>query len=437
MVAEQFFLNPYLKAISAADPISRWGKVTRVIGTLLESQGPVARLGELCIIGEDKLEAEVVGFRSQQLLLSPLGDLSGIAPGAIVKATGKQLTIGVGPKLLGRVIDGLGRPLDDKGPISREEEYLLENPPPHPLRRRRIQEVLSLGVKAVDGFLTCGKGQRLGIFAGSGVGKSTLLGMMAQYTTADVNVIALIGERGREVRDFLDKVLGERGLAKSVVVVATAEQPPLCRVKGALLATAIAEYFRNQNQDVLLVMDSLTRFAMAQRELGLAAGEPPASKGYTPSVFSLLARLLERSGTAEKGTITGIYTVLIEGDDPNDPIADAVRSILDGHIFLSRRLAQVNQYPAIDILTSISRLQVDLLPTEQLRFANKARAALACYRENEDLINIGAYVPGSNQKIDEALDLFPHIQEFLCQDLKEEVSFEETMQKLEDIFLKA
>jgi flagellum-specific ATP synthase len=433
-VTEHFSLHRYLKAIEVAEPINRWGKVTRVVGTIIESQGPLARLGELCVIGENELAAEVIGFRSQQLLLSPLGDISGIAPGAIVKATGKRLTVGVGPKLLGRILDGLGRPLDDKGPIPQEGEYLLENPPPHPLRRRRIQEVLSLGIKAIDGLLTCGKGQRLGIFAGSGVGKSTLLGMMAQHTTADVIVIALIGERGREVREFLEKVLGEKGLAKSIVVVATAEQPPLCRVKGALLATAIAEYFRDQSQDVLLVMDSLTRFAMAQRELGLAAGEPPASKGYTPSVFTLLARLLERSGAAEKGTITGMYTVLMEGDDPNDPIADAVRSILDGHIFLSRRLAQSNQYPAIDILASISRLQVDLLQTEELQLAKRVRAALACYRENEDLINIGAYVPGSNQKIDEAINLFPHIQEFLRQDIAEEVPFELTMQKLRAIF---
>jgi flagellum-specific ATP synthase len=433
-MAEHFPLDRYLKAIKATDSINKWGKVTRIVGTLLESQGPVARLGEVCVIGKDELEAEVVGFRSHQLLLSPLRDLTGIAPGAIVRSTGKQLTVGVGPKLLGRVLDGLGKPIDDKGPILIEDQYPLDNPPPHPLRRRRIQKVLSLGIKAVDGLLTCGRGQRLGIFAGSGVGKSTLLGMMAKHTVADVNVIALIGERGREVGDFLDKILGKKGLAKSVVIVATAEQPPLCRIKGALLATAIAEYFRDQNKDVLLVMDSLTRFAMAQRELGLAAGEPPASKGYTPSVFSMLARLLERSGSSERGSITGIYTVLIEGDDPNDPIADAVRGILDGHIFLSRRLAQANQYPAIDVLASISRLQVDLLKPDKLKLASRIREVLACYRENEDLINIGAYVSGSSPKIDEAIELFPYIREFLIQDSNEGISYEKTLADMRAIF---
>jgi flagellum-specific ATP synthase len=434
VVSKVFSADKYIKALKEARPVRVLGKVTRVAGSLIESQGPPARIGEICLIGNGGVKAEVIGFRAPNLLLSPLGPMQGIAPGVMVRATERQLTVGVGPGLLGRVLDGLGQPLDGKGPVAAREEYPLENTPPHPLLRPRIKKILPVGVRAVDGLLTCGRGQRMGIFAGSGVGKSTLLGMMAKNTGADVNVIALIGERGREVRDFLEKVLGERGLEHSVVVVATSDQSPLCRVKGAFLATAIAEYFRDQGRDVLLLVDSLTRLAMAQRELGLAAGEPPTSKGYTPSVFTMFSRLLERSGTAERGSITGIYTVLVEGDDPNDPIADAVRGILDGHIVLSRRLAQANHYPAIDILASVSRLMMDLVTPEHLELAGRVRAALALHRENEDLINIGAYTPGSNAELDTALALFPRIRGFLCQGVAEGPSLTDTWQKLRAIF---
>jgi len=415
-------------------PVRILGRVTRVAGSLIESQGPPAHVGEICLIGDRGVKAEVIGFRAPNLLLTPFGPMQGIAPGATVRATGKHLTVGVGPDLLGRVLDGLGQPIDSKGPIGAREEYPLDNAPPHPLQRPRITEIMPVGVRAVDGLLTCGRGQRMGIFAGSGVGKSTLLGMMAKNTGADVNVIALIGERGREVREFLEKILGEEGMKRSVIIVATSDQSPLCRVKGAFVATAIAEYFRDQGQDVLLLVDSLTRLAMAQRELGLAAGEPPTSKGYTPSVFTMFSRLLERSGTAARGSITGIYTVLVEGDDPNDPIADAVRGILDGHIVLSRSLAHANHYPAIDILASISRLMIDLVPPEHLELASRVRAALALYRENEDLINIGAYTPGTNAELDAALALYPRIKEFLCQGVTEGSTLTATWQKLQAIF---
>lgn len=429
-----FTADKYIKALEEVRPMRILGKVTRVAGSLIESQGPPAQVGEVCLVGDGGVRAEVIGFRTPNLLLTPFASMQGIAPGATVRATGKYLTVGVGPDLLGRVLDGLGQPLDGKGPIGVREEYPLENSPPHPLRRPRIKEIMPVGVRAVDGLLTCGRGQRMGIFAGSGVGKSTLLGMMAKNTEADVNVIALIGERGREVRDFLEKVLGEEGLRRSVLVVATSDQSPLCRVKGAFVATAIAEYFRDQGKHVLLLVDSLTRLAMAQRELGLAAGEPPTSKGYTPSVFTMFSHLLERSGTAERGSITGIYTVLVEGDDPNDPIADAVRGILDGHIVLSRSLAHANHYPAIDILASVSRLMIDLVSPGHLELAARVRSALALYRENEDLINIGAYTPGSNGELDAALAIYPRIQEFLCQGVEEEVSLTATRQRLQAIF---
>jgi flagellum-specific ATP synthase len=349
----------------------------------------------------------------------PLGEIRGIHPGAEVIATGAPLRIGVGPALKGRVIDGLGKPLDNLGPIVTQQTVGLDLRPPHPLKRQRIRESFQTGIKALDTFTPCGRGQRLGIFAGSGVGKSTLLGMMASQAEADVNVIALIGERGREVREFLERDLDEEGRRKSVVVVVTSNEPALNRVKGAFLAMAIAEHFRDAGQNVLLMMDSVTRFAMAQREIGLAVGEPPSSRGYTPSVFSLLPQLLERAGTGETGSITGLFTVLVEGDDMNDPIADSVRSILDGHVVLTRDLATRNHYPAIDVLESVSRLNRDLLQPEQLALTAMAREHLAIYRKNQDLINIGAYPAGSNPSIDQAITVHEPMNRFLRQSVTE------------------
>jgi len=428
----------YKKAIKKTEAIKQNGKVKQVVGLVIESLGPAAQIGEIChiYISRDSLpvKAEVVGFRGNGVLLMPLGEMSGIKPNSEVITTGEFLTVNVSDNILGRVIDGLGCPMDDKGPIYTEKEYLVHNSPPNPLKRKRIEEHLALGIKSIDATLTCGKGQRIGIFAGSGVGKSTLLGMIARNTEADVNVIALIGERGREVRDFIEKDLGKDGLAKSVVIVATSDQPALVRLKGAFVATAIAEYFRDQGKDVMLMMDSVTRFAMAQREVGLAIGEPPATKGYTPSVFALLPKLLERSGTSDIGTITGLYTILVEADDMNDPIADAVRSILDGHIVLSRKLASSNHYPPIDVLDSISRLMIDVVPREHSEAAGKLRDALATYKEAEDLINIGAYVQGSNPKIDYAISKIDDINAFLRQTVDEKVEYSWVVQALEKIF---
>jgi len=395
------------------------GRVVQMIGLVVESEGPVAAVGEVCRIEslrhEHSVLAEVVGFRNHHLLLMPLGDMQGIHPGSEVIATGAPLRIGVGSSLKGRVIDGLGNPLDSLGPIVTDHAVGLNLNPPHPLKRQRIHEVFQTGIKAMDTFTPCGRGQRLGIFAGSGVGKSTLLGMMASQAEADVNVIALIGERGREVREFLERDLDELGRKKSVVIVATSNEPALNRVKGAFLAMAIAEYFRDTGQNVLLMMDSVTRFAMAQREIGLAVGEPPTTRGYTPSVFSMLPQLLERAGTSEVGTITGLFTVLVEADDMNDPIADAVRSILDGHIVLTRELATQNHYPAIDVLESVSRLNRDLLKPEQLKLTAAAREHLAIYRKNQDLINIGAYPAGSSPAIDRAIQYYDPLNQFLRQ----------------------
>ncbi|SDF50877.1 type III secretion system ATPase, FliI/YscN, partial [Thermoanaerobacter thermohydrosulfuricus] len=354
----------------------------------------------------------------------------GIGAGSKVIATGQTLRINVGNELLGRVLDGLGNPIDGKGPIKFEKSIPINNVPPDPLERKRIREVIPLGIKAIDGLLTCGKGQRIGIFAGSGVGKSTLLGMMARNAKADLNVIALIGERGREVNEFLEKDLGEEGLKKSVVVVATSDTPALIRVKGAMTATAIAEYFRDQGLDVLLMMDSVTRFAMAQREVGLSIGEAPVSRGYTPSVFSVLPKLLERSGCSKKGSITALYTVLVDGDDLNEPIADAVRGILDGHIVLSRKLANKNHYPAIDVLASVSRVINDIITEEHKELIARFKDILATYTEAEDLINIGAYNFGSNPKIDEAIELNEKMNSFLRQRIDESYDFETTKQLL-------
>ena len=406
------------RRVRAARVTETCGRVVQLIGLVIESEGPMAAMGEVCRIQSSRHEghmlAEVVGFRNHHLLLMPLGEIHGVHLGSEVIATGAPLRVPVGSALKGRVIDGLGRPIDSLGPIVTDHSVGL-NHPPHPLTRQRITDVFQTGIKCIDTFTPCGRGQRLGIFAGSGVGKSTLLGMMASQAEADVNVIALIGERGREVREFLERDLDEAGRRKSVVIVATSNEPGLNRVKGAFLAMAVAEHFRDAGQNVLLMMDSITRFAMAQREIGLAVGEPPTTRGYTPSVFSLLPQLLERAGTGERGSITGLFTVLVEADDMNDPIADATRSILDGHIVLTRELATQNHYPAVDVLESVSRLNRDLLPADRISLTATAREHLAVYRRNQDLINIGAYPAGSNPAIDQAIALHDPLNRFLRQ----------------------
>jgi len=424
-------LDKYKQAISGRCFVCMKGQVTKVVGLTIESAGPETRVGELCRIvnprSDQEVLAEVVGFRDNHVLLMPLGEMTGIGPGNQVIATGSELRVRVGQGLLGRVLDGLGNPIDGKGNIQTDGFYPVENIPPHPLKRPRIHQVLPLGVKCIDSMLTLGKGQRLGIFAGSGVGKSTLIGMIARNTKADIIVIALIGERGREVRDFLERDLTDEGLKRSVVVVATSDQPALIRKKGAFVATAIAEYFRDCGYDVLLLMDSLTRFSMAQREIGLSIGEPPVSRGYTPSVFSTMPKLLERSGTSDKGSITGLYTVLVDGDDMTEPVTDTARSILDGHVVLSRSMAHKNHYPAIDVLESISRVMSDIVTDEHKKLAGEIRKNLAVYREAEDLINVGAYVKGSNAEIDKAISLIGGINAFLKQGVTEKFDFEETM----------
>ena len=412
-------LQNAMRRVREARVTETCGRVVQLIGLVIESEGPLAAMGEVCRIESARHDgvtlAEVVGFRNHHLLLMPLGEIHGIHPGSEVIATGRPMRVGVGNALKGRVIDSLGEPIDGLGPIVTEHSVGLNLRPPHPLKRQRITEVFQTGIKSIDTFTPCGRGQRLGIFAGSGVGKSTLLGMMSSKAEADVNVIALIGERGREVREFLEKDLDEAGRKKSVVIVATSNEPALNRVKGAFLAMSIAEHFRDAGKNVLLMMDSVTRFAMAQREIGLAVGEPPTTRGYTPSVFSLLPQLLERAGTGEQGAITGLFTVLVEADDMNDPIADSVRSILDGHIVLTRELATQNHYPAVDVLESVSRLNRDLLKPEQLNAAAAAREHLAVYRRNQDLINIGAYPLGSNPAIDQAIALRDPLIKFLRQ----------------------
>lgn len=428
----------YHRACDRADLVKVIGKVIQVVGLVIEAQVQGVSVGDLCSIRLERenreAQAEVVGFRENRVLLMPLGTTSGISPGSQVFASGKPLMVAVGPKILGRVLGGLGEPIDGKGPVYGEEERPLHAEPPDPVNRPRVTEVLKVRVRALDGLLTCGRGQRLGIFSGSGVGKSTLMGMIARNAEADVNVISLVGERGREVRDFIEESLGEEGLKKSVVVVATSDQPPLIRLKAAFVATAVAEYFRDQGKKVILMMDSVTRFAMAQREVGLAAGEPPTTRGYTPSVFALLPKLMERSGTSEIGSITAFYTILVEGDDFNEPIADQSRSILDGHIILSRDLAARNHYPAIDVPHSVSRLMVNLVSDEHKQAGAKLREVLARYSEAEDLINIGAYVKGSNPKIDYALSKIDMVNEFLKQGTFEKISFKDTVRKLISIF---
>jgi flagellum-specific ATP synthase len=435
---ERTDISKFFHALRACQPFRISGRVVKVVGLVIESMGPPAHIGELCHIytsnHRSPIEAEVVGFHEGKTLLMALDDMSGIEPGSEVVSTGRVPTAAVGEALLGRVIDGMGRPLDSGKPILSRECYPLFNAPPSPLERTRITEHLALGVRAVDATATCGKGQRLGIFSGSGVGKSTLLGMFARNTNADVNVIALIGERGREVREFVEKDLGPRGLERSVVVVATSDQAAIIRLRGAYLATTIAEYFRDAGCDVLLMMDSLTRFAMAQREIGLAIGEPPTTRGYTPSVFSTMPKLLERAGNAGSGSITGLYTVLVEADDMNEPVSDAARSILDGHIVLSRELAMSNHYPAVDVLASISRVMIDVVDEDHLHAASRLREALSIYREALDLINIGAYVPGSNPKIDWARRMIDDIERFLKQGINETADYSATVENLKGIF---
>jgi len=429
-----FEIDKYRDHLKEIDPVRINGKVTQVIGLTVESQGPDASIGELCYIYPSKstkpLMAEVVGFRENKVILMPLGDLHSISPGCDVVGTGKPLTIPVGSELLGKVLDGLGQPLDGSYLSSRMPSYSTHNAPSNPLGRPRVLQPLGIGVKAIDGLLTVGQGQRVGIFAGSGVGKSTLLGMIARNTTADVNVIALIGERGREVLEFIEKDLGPEGLARSVVIVATSDQPALIRMKGAMIATSIAEYFRDRGLNVMLMMDSVTRYAMAMREVGLAIGEPPATRGYTPSVFAALPKLLERAGTGSKGSITAFYTVLVDGDDMNEPIADAVRGILDGHIVLSRQLAHKGHYPAIDVLASVSRVMNEIVTEEQLLAANELKRLLAIYRESEDLINIGAYQQGSNANIDMAMQYIDTINAFTTQRTNDKISLSEAQSQL-------
>lgn len=427
--------NQLIQTVDQTEPISAQGRVSKIVGLMVEAAGPRASVGEYCHIitrNGRELPAEVVGFRDSTTLLMPLGELEGIAPGDRVLPQSQKLTVPVGPGLLGRILDGLGHPMDGR-PLLTETAYPLQNKPPNALSRPRIRDTLSVGVRAIDGILTISRGQRMGIFAGSGVGKSTLLGMMARNTVADVNVIALVGERGRELRDFIEKDLGPEGLARSVIIVATSDQPALVRLKAAFTATAIAEYFRDRGENVLLMMDSVTRFAMAQREVGLTVGEPPATRGYPPSVFALLPKLLERSGMSETGSITGIYTVLVDGDDHNEPIADSVRGILDGHIVLTRELAMQNNYPAIDILQSVSRVMNDVISQEHKEWAGIVREHIAVYREAKDLIDIGAYTPGSNPKIDDAIAHMDSILAFTQQGVDEHVGFEEMLKHLKGI----
>ena len=413
------------------------GKVVNVVGLTIEAVGPDACLGDVCRIvpeaaGAEPVMAEVVGFRDKKTLLMPLDAVEGISLGCSVENTGYPLSVTVSEELLGKTVNGLGQPVD--GTVIKGGSYSVEAPPPNPMSRKIIDTVLPLGVRAVDGIMTVGKGQRIGIFAGSGVGKSTLMGMFARNTKADINVIALIGERGREVREFIERDLGEEGMRRSVVVVATSDRPALERKKAALTATAIAEYFRDQGKDVLLMMDSLTRFSMAQREIGLASGEPPVSRGYPPSVYSEMPRLLERAGCSDKGSITGLYTVLVDGDDFNEPITDTARSILDGHIMLNRKLVHKNHYPAIDVLQSISRCMSQIATQEHKKLAGRLKNVLATYNEAEDLINIGAYKSGSNPDIDYAITMIRQVNDFLQQDVDEKVSFEDSVERLRTMF---
>lgn len=431
-------INKYYSLLE--QPLEKmYGKVTKFIGLTIESLGPSANINDLCIIYSNNNSnkgtyAEVVGFRDNRILLMPYGDVEGVGIGSLVKSTGAPFHVDVGYGMLGMAVDGLGRPIDVAKTFDKEDSYSVEATPPDPLSRKMIEDILPLGVKAVDTLLTIGKGQRVGIFAGSGVGKSTLMGMFARNTKADINVIALIGERGREVREFIERDLGEEGMKRSVVVVATSDKPALIRKKAAKTATAIAEFFRDKGEDVLLMMDSLTRFSMAQREIGLASGEPPVTRGYPPSVYSEMPKLLERAGNASRGSITGLYTVLVDGDDMNEPIADTARGILDGHFILSRALAQKNHYPAIDVLQSISRCMSAIVTAEHKKLAGNMKNVLATYRSAEDLINIGAYKPGSNPDIDFAISKIKEVNAFLMQKTDEKFLLGDELEELRSIF---
>lgn len=430
-------MRRYLRAIESHNTIRLNGKVTQVVGLVIEGYCPETSVGAICEIRPkdgEPIPAEVVGFRDNKTLLMPLGDLRGVGLDSLIAVRRDKATLKVGPGLLGRVIDGLGNPIDDKGPLHVDEEYPIYAAPVNPMKRPPIRKPLDLGIRSINGLLTCGQGQRVGIMAGSGVGKSTLLGMIARYTEADVNVIALIGERGRELREFVEKDLQEQGLHKSIVVVATSDQPPLVRMRGAYLATTIAEYFKDQGKKVLLMMDSATRFAMAMREVGLAIGEPPTTKGYTPSVFAALPKLLERTGNFPEGSITGLYTVLVEGDDFNEPISDAMRSILDGHIVLSRDLAARNIYPPIDVLSSASRVMGDVTDERHRKLAGQFKEALATYRQSEDLINIGAYKAGTNPGIDHAIRKIDEMIEYQKQAVANPVTLAQAIDGLQQLF---
>jgi len=430
-------LKKYNSFVSKIDFVKKTGKVNRIIGLVIEGDGPSVSVGSLCTIYPKNLmsiQAQVVGFQDKKILLMPLGDITGIEPGSIIESTEDSPTYRPSNALIGRVIDGNGLPIDGKGPISGGTEYPLMGRPINPLERQRLREPLDVGIRSINGLLSFAKGQRLGILAGTGVGKSVLMGMIARNTNADVNVIALIGERGREVKEFIDENLGEEGLKRSVVIAAASDQPPLVRLRGAYIATTISEYLRDQGNDVMLMMDSVTRFALAQREIGLSVGEPPTTRGFTPSVFSLLPKLLERAGTSSgEGSITGLYTVLVEGDDLNEPISDAVRAILDGHIVLSRELASHNHYPAIDILNSVSRLMIDVVSKEHYDLSMKFKDILATYKSAEDLINIGAYTRGSNPKIDQAIQKYDLMVPYLRQGITESVDWRTSMNALKNI----
>jgi len=430
-------IKKYRSFVETSSFVKKTGKISQIIGLLIESNGPGVSIGSICTIqskNRSPVEAQVVGFRDNKTLLMPLGDIYGIAPGCTIEVTEEQPSFSVSSEMIGRVLDGNGKPIDGKGPIPLGTNYPIMGTPLNPLCRERIKQPLDVGVRSINGLLTCAKGQRIGIMAGTGVGKSMLLGMIARNTEAAVNVIALIGERGREVKEFIEENLGPEGMKRSIVIAAASDQPPLVRLRGAFIATTIAEYFRDQGKDVLLMMDSITRFALAQREIGLSVGEPPTTKGYPPSTFSLIPKLLERAGTGEgNGTITGIYTVLVEGDDINEPVSDAVRAVLDGHIILDRELAAHNHYPAINILSSVSRLMIDVISKDHYNFSMKLKDFLATYSEAKDLINIGAYAKGSNPKWDIAINKIDRINAYLQQGIMETVSMEESMRTLKEI----
>ncbi|OGL64868.1 MAG: hypothetical protein A3I72_02745 [Candidatus Tectomicrobia bacterium RIFCSPLOWO2_02_FULL_70_19] len=437
----QVSLSHYMGRLEKVETSRALGKVIQIVGLLVEGSGPGLPVGAVCQVeplhGGEPVPVEIVGFRDARVLFMPLGQARGISPGSTIRAVSSQATARVGSSMLGRILDGMGQPLDGGGPLDELVTRPLYAEPLNPLSRPIITQVMDVGVRAINGLFTIGKGQRMGIFSGSGVGKSTLLSMMARHTRADVTVVALVGERGREVKEFVERVLGPEGLARSVVVAATSDQPPLVRLRGAFLATTIAEHFRDQGMDVLLLMDSMTRFAMAQREVGLSVGEPPATKGYTPSVFALMPRLLERAGATEKGSITGFYTVLVEGDDMADPVSDAARGLLDGHIVLSRRMASQNIYPSIDVLASKSRVMIEIVQPEHQQAAGEFTSLAAAYEESADLIQVGAYVRGSDARVDRAVELRPKILGYLRQGVREGITYEAAVTALQDDVLSA